>query len=323
MLKKVRKYMFLISCMLFGMFLLNNTDVLANDAVLLDSSSVFVGEENKDNKYYFSNSTVWEFRVDGYQVWNPLQADTFLKWRVIRPDGMATTWSDKDYYVDKNGKFTIENYTTLSYTEEMLYLRDSVAPVSTYHVEIQYYSHFIWDTHLKDKDETLKIVIGGTDEDLYRPAISVVYDETAGTFKVNAEMLRNGIGTGIITKLSYFFSDVKIEDVKNSQFVNTSTIQVNNKVETSVNMEENTEYLYVLAESGNGYSTVLEFEIPTEDSKDESNTTGTGSTGGDKSTGLFDYEFGEIILIVLIIVLIVSCALIITQKIVDYKKRLY
>jgi len=40
-------------------------------------------------------------------------------------------------------------------------------------------------------------------------------------------------------------------------------------------------------------------------------------------TGLFDYDFGELILLVLVVVLIVSCVLIITQKIVDYKKRLY
>ena len=43
----------------------------------------------------------------------------------------------------------------------------------------------------------------------------------------------------------------------------------------------------------------------------------------DSETGLFDYDFGELILLVLVVVLIVSCALIITQKIIDYRKRLY
>lgn len=322
MLKKAKKYMFIIACMLFGMFLFNNVDVLANDAVLLDSSSVFVGEENKDNKYYFSNSATWEFRVDGYEAWNPLIADTFLKWRVVRPDGMATKWSNNDYYIDRNGKFIIENYTNLSYTEELgVADRNSVAQLSTYYVDIQYYSQFIWSTHLKDKDETVKIVVGGTDENLYRPTISIVHDKAASTFKVSAEMLKDGVGTGIITKLSYFFSDVKLDDVKNSQFVHASSIQANTQVTSNIAMEDGMDYLYVLVESGNGYSTIQEFEIPTDN--DENSTTGTGSSTSDKSTGLFDYEFGEIILIVLIIVLIVSCALIITQKIVDYKKRLY
>ena len=99
-----------------------------------------------------------------------------------------------------------------------------------------------------------------------------------------------------------------------------------NAIEESISKKwnENTEYkyVYVLVDTGNDYENILEYNISTQQSEEKepehSNSKDQGS-----ETGLFDYDFGELILLVLVVLLIVSCALIITQKIVDYKKRLY
>ena len=117
MFKKMRKYLLVIPCMLFAMFLFSNSRVLANEATLLNSTSHYVGDQKKANKYYFSNDFMWEFKIEDYSVWG--DGDTFLKWRVVRPDGMATEWQgsiNDTRYVDNNGKFTIKKYNELSYT---------------------------------------------------------------------------------------------------------------------------------------------------------------------------------------------------------------
>ena len=117
-----------------------------------------------------------------------------------------------------------------------------------------------------------------------------------------------------------------MDDVKKSSFIHALNINYGKTVSASLeNVEASAKYLYVFAESGNGYNTILEYNIDTKTTEDtDQDETPKGDTNDkDNPKGLFDYEFGEIILIVLIIVLVVSCALIITQKIVDYKKRLY
>ena len=100
MFKNLKKFLVLIPCMVVAFLLFTNSKALAGDAVLMGADSVTVGQQSKENTYYFSNSATWEFKASFKAVkdW-----DTFLKWRVVRPDGMATAWSKKDYYVDNDG----------------------------------------------------------------------------------------------------------------------------------------------------------------------------------------------------------------------------
>ena len=74
--------------------------------------------------------------------------------------------------------------------------------------------------------------------------------------------------------------------------------------------------------SGNGYPSIVKFDIVNEVATPNEDPV-TPEANENNDTGLFDYGFGELILLVLVVILIVSCALIITQKIVDYKRRLY
>ena len=329
MFKKIKKYLLIIPCMVFGMFLFSNVDVSANEAKLMRSTPVYVGDQTKSNRYYFSNDFLWEFQVEGYDaIW---RGDAFVKWRVVNPAGMATSWqgSVKDTrYVDNNGKFSIKKYNELQYVENVgLSGRDSVAPGSTYYVDIQYYTFNLWPSHSKNMDETIKIVVGANlDGVAYIPTISVDYESASRNFAIVASVTDgNGKGTGIITNLKYFFSTQKRDDVEKSSFSHSLSISYGNTVNASLqNTDTSSEYLYVLAESGNGYYSILEFDIENKSvtDTDDDKTPESNEDDEDKG-GLFDYKFGEIILIVLVIVLVVSCALIITQKIVDYKKRLY
>ena len=331
MFKKMKKYLLLIPCMIFGMFLFSNSNVSANEARLVNSvGSVYVGDQVKDNKYYFSNDFMWEFKVEGYDaIW---RGDAFVKWRVVNPAGMATEWHGglKDTrYVDNNGKFTIKKYNELSYTKNVgLSGRDSIAPVSTYYVDIEYYSFTIWSNHEEEMDETIKIVVGAnTEGTAYIPTIEVDYESASRNFTIGASLVDDsGKGTGVITSLKYFFTEAKEEDVKKSAFKHALPISYGKTASATLeNVDASAKYLYVLAESGNGYYSILEYSIdsktPTDTETDTDKT--PESNEKDDKGGLFDYKFGEIILIVLVIVLVVSCALIITQKIVDYKKRLY
>lgn len=330
MFKKIKKYLLVIPCMVFGMFLFSNIDVSANEAKLLRSTPVYVGDQTKSNRYYFSNDFLWEFQVEGYDA--ILDGDAFVKWRVVNPAGMATSWqgSIKDTrYVDNGGKFSIKKYNELAYTQNVgLSGRDSVAPGSTYYVDIQYYTFTFWSSHSKEKDETIKIVVGANvDGAAYIPSITVDYEKASRNFSIAASLTDdNGKGTGVVTSLKYFFSTQKEDGVGKSAFSHSLPISYGNNVTASLqNVDESAEYLYVLAESGNGYYTILEYDIDNEVTTDTDDDKTPESNEDDESDkgGLFDYRFGEIILIVLVIVLVVSCALIITQKIVDYKKRLY
>ena len=64
MLSNIKKFLFIIPCMILGMFLFNGTDALAADARLLDANKVVIGAKNKENTYYFSNSDKWELQAD-------------------------------------------------------------------------------------------------------------------------------------------------------------------------------------------------------------------------------------------------------------------
>lgn len=336
MFKNLKKFLVLIPCMVVAFLLFTNSKALAGDAVLLRADSVIVGSRSKENTYYFpdSNSSTWEFQTSFKAIkdW-----DTFLKWRVVRPDGMATKWSEKDYYVDNDGKFIIGDYSSLSY---YIYVgldgRTSVAPLSTYYVDIEYYGELIVSWHQEEKDETIKVVVAENSSDA-TPVVDLSFNSSTNKYSVNASFKKDGYG--IITSIEYFFATDDMLVNKYTEFttaMNQSSKKGNlsvtpsNKVSGVINGDSTAKELYVAVKTGNGYVSIVSYEVGSTGNNGGNQTQTGGQTDttpqenpGDESTGLFDYDIGELILIVLVIVLIVSCALIITQKIVDYKKRLY
>lgn len=333
MFKNLKKFLVLIPCMVVAFFLFTNSKALAGDAVLLGADSVTVGSQSKENTYYFSNSSTWEFQASFKAIkdW-----DTFLKWRVVRPDGMATNWSKKDYYVDNNGKFIIGDYSSLSYNVNVgLAGRTSVAPLSTYYVDIEYYGELIVSWHQEEKDETIKVVVAENDTEA-TPVVNLSYNSSTNKYTVNASFKKEGYG--IITSVEYFYANDQ-KSVNNYANFTTEmnkaskkgnlSVSPSNKVSGVINGETGARELYVAVKTGNGYVSIVSYEVGSGNNSGNNQNQNNGPVdttpqqndeGGD---GLFDYDIGELILIVLVIVLIVSCALIITQKIVDYKKRLY
>lgn len=332
MFANLKKMLIIIPCMVIGLFLFANVSVSAADAVLLESKKVVVDEENKkENTYYFTSDKSWEFKASFDAFWD---GDRFLKYRVVRPDGTATDWSSKQYYVNSGGKFSISDYTALSYTKTVdITKRVSVAPAATYYVDVEYYSEWLglFESN-QDKGETLKVVVSGSDDTLNIPTASIAYNKSQNKYTVNASILKDGVGYSIITDVEYYFStEKKNNDTTYDFYKNKDESTINGALELapasqlSVDFagqadDKDSKYVYVIVTTGNGYSKIVEFSI--NDGKElaqESTQQSSPNTG----TGLFDYDFGELILLVLVVVLIVSCALIITQKIVDYKKRLY
>jgi len=332
MLKSLKRMLIILPCMLFGLFLVSNSNALAADAALLDSKKVVVGENSKENTYYFTDDATWEFQAKFSAVkdW-----DSFLKYRVVRPDGSATDWSGKQYYVNNNGKFIISDYKMLNYNKTVdVASRNSVAEAGTYYVDIKYYGEYLFVNWDQKKDETIKIIVSGSDDSLNTPTATVSYDKTENKYTVDASILKDGVGYSLVTDIAYYFS-TEIKD-------NSSVYNFYKNMEESTDKGELTftpasvvsesfdgvdneayKYVYVIVESGNGYPAVVKYDIENEISEKPSDTQPEQTGDEDDETGLFDYDFGELILLVLVVVLIVSCALIITQKIVDYKKRLY
>ena len=331
MFKNLKKFLVLIPCMVVGFFLFSGIKTLAADAVLSNATNkVVIGSDSKENTYYFSNGSTWEFKAEFSAI---KEWDTFLRWRVVRPDGKATDWSTKDYYVDNQGKFTIKDYKKLSYnkTDDVKGKRNSVAPAMTYYVDIQYYGQLVFEWH-QDKDETIKIVVS-EDADLGTPTLDIAYDESAQKFTISSAFQQDGYG--IITSMEYFFSAndevinsyVDFTDaMKNSTEKGKLAITPSSSVTVSLDSPSTTySNLYVAAKSGNGYVKIASYDLddPDNNSTNDKDDTNSQQNQNSEGSGLFDYDFGQLILIILVIVLIVSCALIITQKIVDYKKRLY
>lgn len=333
MFKNFKKMLIWIPCMVLGLFLISGINVAAKDTVLTNGKKITVGENaSSENTYYFTNNRGWEFDTS-YNI----AVDTYLTYRVIKPDGSATAESKKINYVNSGGVFSIGDYTGLSYSEKVdVSKRNSIAPAGTYYVDIKYYGSYLeglitWD---QNKDETLKIVVcEDTTESV--PSVSISYDKVANKYTVNASVLKNGEGYSIINSIEYYFSDVAIDNEISTFRTHKEESSVSGEVE---NFERNSNttaeiegtsnsslgYLYVMVTTANNYSKIVHYEI-VEDEDVQGNggqqAGGTGNNSGD--TGLFDFEFGQLILLVLVVVLIVSCVLIITQKIVDHKKRLY
>lgn len=333
MLKSLKKFLVIVPCMILAFFLFSGVKTMAKDAVLIGAEKEVIGAESKENTYYFSNSTTWEFR----SVSNPVKEwDTYLKWRVVAPNGMATEWSGKDYYVDNDDKFIINNYKELSYTVNLgLDGRISVAPAQTYYVDIEYYASFLYmfDKH-QDKDETIKIVVA-ENKDLATPVVNVEYNDVTDKFSIAASFKQAGYG--IITDVEYLFASEDKNISNYSGFTAAKkgairegaiSITPSSAINTTLSGESSATMLYVAVKTGNDYITVVSFDMTSPDNNNNNPSNPSQDTDfkdnqENKSDGLFDYGIGQLILIILVIVLIVSCALIITQKIVDYKKRLY
>ena len=360
MFTKLKRVLFIIPCLIFGLFLFGGINVGATEAILDTTSVVEIGEGGRENTYYFSDKTIWEFEVQNVSLYK--DKDRFLKWRVVLADGSATEWSSKDYYVDNKNTFVI-NTANLKFNEKVdMGKRElGVAPLSTYYVDIQYYTDFLhlFSKHLEEKDETIKI-IAPMDNGYYLPEVVITYKESSNNYDVLALMQDEfGAGYGIITKLEYFFYDREIDDINPVLFgaymdeapkswVLHLDSTASSKVDVLIDGEaDSLPYLYIKAESLGGRSVIVKHvrNVSSEDSvpggsvpggttpDDSNNSSGTTTPdtdnsaqkdkNPDKGTGLFDLEIGEVILIILVIVLVVSCVLIIAQKIVDYKKRLY
>ena len=332
MFAKIKKMLFIIPIFVFGLFLSTQTSVFAGDAVLVNGEGyAFVGNQDKANTYYFSNDNLWEFKAEVNLVkdW-----DTDLRYRVIRPDGTATDWSEKVRYADTKGAFSI-NYTKLSYNQTVdMSNYKSVAPASTYFVDIEYYGQFLWPWHQEEKDETVKVIVSSSIGSENIPSLNIVRSETNKNKFTVSSMIANGEneGTSIITNIEYFFSAEELaltteeefySNLKNSKLKGTLNIEKSSSVTQDFIVEDTDgqNYLYVLTKTGNGYSNIGKLNLQTGEEQKNPPTDGVGGDPG--NSGLFDYDFGELILLVLAIVLVVSCVLIITQKIVDYKKRLY
>lgn len=337
MFAKLKKFMILIPCMILGLFLCAHVKVEATELALASSTSVVIGEEeNKENKYYFTNSTSWTLSVVDYDAF--FEGDTLLKYRVIRYDGKATGWSDYVNFVDTSGKFNVD-MAKLSFDEtEDVSVRNSVVMGSTYFVDVKYYARFkflgIIPVFTKDqeKDETIKIVYNdNSNSEVYIPKVTVTY--ASGQYAVNGKVVdENDTPVGIITEIRYFYAAEKLQTLdyntfdvgyKESSNYGNLEFDYDYQVEETIDRIDGENYLYILVKSGNGYVTIKEIDNNTKGEEGTSDNEKTPVADSSDDTGLFDYEFGEFILLVLIIVLVVSCALIITQKIVDYKKRLY
>lgn len=332
MLRSLKKALFIIPCMVMAFFLFNGVSALAKDAYLTNSVKVAVGDESRENTYYFSNSPSWTI----YSKSNIItDYDTFLRYRVINPNGKATAWSDKQFYPDTKDKFTINDFNSLAYTEDVdLSTKTSIAKDATYYVELKYYSSFL---HLFDsdqnKDEVVKIIVPNANDALNIPNLKVTYNDTSNKFDVVVNFVdsdNNEVSTGVVTSISYFFTNeeetmtTKVdfkEKYQNATDKGMPRFTPGSKVVTSFDkVETSYKYVYVMSETGNGNYTTVKYDIVTKGSDvvdQDKNSTSTNDSG------LFDYKAGELILLVLVVVLIVSCALIITQKIVDYKKKLY
>lgn len=332
MFRKMKKAVVLIPCMIFAFFLFNGTKAMAGNAKLTGAEIITIGNSNKENTYYFTKDSIWEFETD-YQI---ITDEIFLKWRVVRPDGRATAWSDKTPHIKQKGKFIISDYKSLSYTtsDDKSSSRFSVVPENTYYVDIMYYDQILWPIHKEKRDETIKIVVVG-DSAAMTPLANISYDASNNQFSLSASFAQ--AGQNLISSVQYLFASnsTVITNPDEFQAAYADKAITNKYIETvnsqtyakTIDSDSTADKLYFLVSTPHGYETLVSYDMTS--NQGGNSVTQTPSSNGQQNTstnddkGLFDYDFGQLILIVLVVVLVVSCALIITQKIVDYKKRLY
>ena len=329
MFGKLKKILVLIPCMILGLFLLNSVKVnAATGYVASDYETIQIGEESsKDNIYYFISGNVLTIKLKDVETGWGTGGDKTLKYRVLSPEGKVTKWSEKIDY--RTTCEIVIDLTNLNYRDpksddENIANRNTVAPKSTYFIDIDYYTWFGID---QNKDETIKVIrYDSSKAKEYLPVITHAYDSVNNKYNLKADTN----GTGIIKSVKYFASATKQEPATYSDFdlATAAEFKVGEETTFSINKPAGeSKYLYVAAQTGTETWSYIEIELPTDTKGDDGGGKDTDDTppldDESKSHGLLDYEFGEFILLVLVVVLIVSCALIITQKIVDYKKRLY
>ncbi len=346
MLRSLKRALCIIPCMIMAFLLFTGVKAFAIDAKLVgEFESIVIGEENRENTYYFSNSRIWTIHSKSSSAQIFGNGDRLLKYRVKSPDGKITDWSDKIPYVANGDKFTIDLSKLVFKTpvDGDTIKGVSVAEKATYYVQIKYFSTFrpigIDFGILIDqkKDETIKIVMGDESIPNSIPKLSLNYKSSESKFDVLANFLDENnqeTSAGIITSIKYFYSNEALQmDSKDafnkehemSRSKGNCVFTPSARVTTSFD-KSSTEYkyVYVMAESGNGNpSNIVSYDLTSNTSDSTNPGRNEDSNDKDKGSGLFSYKAGELILLVLVVVLIVSCALIITQKIVDYKKKLY
>lgn len=341
MFAKIKNFVILIPCMIFGLFLCSNVEAKAIELTMSNSTVAVVGDETvQENKYYFTNSTSWSLLVKDYDGY--FDGDTLLKYRVIKGDGTATDWSDYINFLNTKGKFNID-MSKLSFTEtEDLSARNSVSMTTTYFVDVKYYTRFklmgVVPIFTKDqnKDETIKVIYNdNSNSEVYIPKVDVSYNSANNHYAVTGKVAdQDDNAVSVITEIKYFYTSEKLSSLdfnefdkgyKESSEYGVVDFEMDYQATATIDRVDGEDYLYILVKSGNGYVCIKEVDNKAKTVEDTGDNDKNPLTGdeNDDDTGLFDFEFGEFILLVLIIVLVVSCALIITQKIVDYKKRLY
>lgn len=333
MLRSLKKAFIIIPCMVLAFVFFGGVSAFAEDARLnVDSEQIIqIGDKSAENTYYFTQDEVWSF-VASYKI---KKTSTFLKYRVIRPDGSATKMSSTVDYVNSDGKFSIE-YKNLAYVDTVdMNEYTSIAKDSTYYVEITYYSGIFYWAIFAESFETIKIVCPESGESS-RPNLNVNYNSDTQKYDVTANFVNANneeVTTNVVDTIKYFFSSEKLT-IQNLADFNKAynsddlthkgefTKLASPKAQVSIDkVDSEQKYLYVYAETPVGTHTITEVNLNTNNS--DPVTPDKDNTNTNNGTGVFDYKAGELILLVLVVVLIVSCALIIAQKIVDYKKKLY
>lgn len=345
MLKHIKKMLMFIPCMILGIFMLNSMNVCAEEWYLNngDVNAVSVGEgTGLETTYYFTDDLSWEFKT---KLTNSQKLTrSMITYVVVDPQGNATKESDGIVFVQSEsgnivGKFSISDISSLAFSEKVdISQRVSVVPKSTYYIDIKYYSCNYWCNEKKDQQngaDTVRVVLGN-DSKLGIPKVDVAFDKATNQFKIDASILVDDKGYSLVNSVEYYFSKEPVENEISTFRNNMETSELKNRIEgfnsSTVKVEEidkpsdEYKYMYVMVTTHSGYSKIVAFDM----NEDENSTEASGvsknplnSNNTNNESGWPDFEFGELILLVLVVVLIVSCVLIITQKIVDYKKRLY
>lgn len=338
MLRNLKKMLILIPCMILGLFLLSNSKAFALEWGVVGAESVVIGEgTGNETTYYFTDDTSWEFKTEllgdkWYNKYNNYGKYGFLTYVIIRPDGSATKESEKINFVNTKGSFSINDITTKEYVDTVdVDSRASVVPAGTYYVDIRYYKVYLDYFTLWQQDgvDTVRIVVG----DGTKPEANVTFNDTTNQFTIEASALKDGKGHSLIKSVSYYFSETDIQNEVKTFLTNMEassdydTLSFKNST-VKINIDKpsgNYNYLYVMVITYNGEPKIVTFDMNEEklDAGVGSGSNQSATNNSNNNDGLWDFEFGELILLVLVVVLIVSCVLIITQKIVDYKKRLY
>ena len=336
MLKNLKRMLVVIPCMIFGLFLVGSLNVSAAEWELVGATStVEMGEGSKNERnYYFTSDTGWQINGE-LTGWQKIRT-TFITYQVIKPDGSATEESDFINIIDSRGVFTISDISKLDYREKVdVNSRISIVPAATYYVDIRHYGGLFGSIpgDQRGEVETIKIVLG-KDNPTSIPNVNVSLNKTTNEFTIDASSLVDEKAYSLIKKVEYYFSDTAIDNTTSTFVENMEASPLYKSLDfkkssVTVTVDKPIEeygYLYVMVTTYHNYTNIKVYDI--ENATDEQEDAGeTGKNPLDNNnndeSGWPDFKLGEVILLVLVIVLIVSCVLIITQKIVDYKKRLY